>query len=355
MGEYADHGIRGFTYSRFPSSYLMSFSNQDPLFQRAFDEAGIAMALTELDGRWLHVNRALCELVGYTPEELHRFTCQDITHPDDIGKDLAHMRDLLDGRAESYRIEKRLVDRRGRIIHVAWTSSLLREGNGDPRLFISQVQEFTGVRRPEASSEDLFQLPLALHFVAGFDGYFKKLSRSWSDALGYPVEALLNRPYLDFVHPADRRRTLEEAAKVENGHEAALFENRYQHADGSYRWLLWTAIPILDDKLVYGVAIDYTSRKQIELELIGTLQRQRRLYEELHSATSQIQQLRSGLVKVCAWTKRIYHDGKWISAEAFLRDHLQLSLTHGMSDEGAEKFLSEVGDGEWKFPSGHAT
>jgi PAS domain S-box-containing protein len=319
----------------------MGASEHDPLFRRAFEEAGIAMALIGLDGRWLHVNRALCQLVGYDADELLQLTIKDITHPDDIGTDLQNLQDLLDGKFESYQTEKRYSHRFGHFVPIVLTTSLLRDNEGRPCLFIAQIQELKALKTP-APAEGMFELPVALHFVAGFDRYFKKLSRSWSVVLGHPLETLLSRPFMDFVHPDDRQRTLDESASVESGREAVLFENRYRHANGSYRWLLWTAIPVVAEKLIYGVAIDHTARKKVELELHGALQDQRRLYNELHAATSRIQELRTGLVKICAWTKRVYHDGRWIPTDEFLRDHLQLNVTHGMSEEGAEKFLSDM-------------
>jgi PAS domain S-box-containing protein len=319
----------------------MGASEHDPLFQRAFEEAGLAMALIGLDGRWLHVNRAFCQLVGYTADELRERPIQTITHPEDVGPDLKNVRDLLDGKSESYQIERRFAHRLGHIVKTRLTTSLLRDNDGRLCLFIVQLQDCNALK-DAAAAEGIFELPVALHFVAGFDRCFKKLSRSWSDVLGYSLETLLSRPFIDFVHPDDRQRTLDESASVESGHEAVLFENRYRHANGTYRWLLWTAIPVVAEKLIYGVAIDHTARKKVELELYGALQDQRRLYSELHAATSRIQELRSGLVKICAWTKRVYHDGRWISTDEFLRDYLQLNVTHGMSEEGAEKFLSDM-------------
>ena len=298
------------------------------------------MALVDLDGRWLHVNRALCHLLGFSEEEMRARTFKDVTHPDDLDADVARVQELLDGGKESYRVPKRYINRDGEVIHVLLTVSVLRDDENRPKHFIAQIQDISG-REALSPIDGMPELPRALHFVAGFDGYFKKLSRTWSEVLGHSVETLLSKPYIEFVHPEDRAKTIEQAKKVASGEESVLFENRYQHLDGTYRWLLWTTISAAAEKSIYGVAIDYTERKQLELALLNSLQEQQRLYEELDAATSRIQKLRNGLVRICAWTKRIYHEGRWISTDEFLSEHLQLNLTHGIYDEAVEKYKSD--------------
>lgn len=291
------------------------------------------MALVALEGRFMHVNRALCQLVGYSEEELLARTFQDITHPDDLEADVDYAKQLIRGEADSYQMQKRYFHRSGRTVWILLTGSIVRDEAKQPQFFIAQIQDITEWTRAKEVADLIFELPIALHFIAGFDGYFKKLSTSWSQVLGHSVEELLARPYLDFVHPEDRAQTIEQAGKVADGRETVLFENRYRHADGSYRWILWTSISLTENGLIYGVALDYTSRKQMEIELHLAMEKQRALYEELESSTRKIQELRSGLLTVCAWTKRIQHEGKWLSPDEFLRDHLHFPLTHGISDD----------------------
>jgi len=80
-------------------------------FRRSFDDAAIGMALVGRDGRWLQVNRSLCEMVGYPEEELLEKTFQDITHPDDLEKDLEQVRRLRAGEIRTYQMEKRYFHR----------------------------------------------------------------------------------------------------------------------------------------------------------------------------------------------------------------------------------------------------
>ena len=98
--------------------------------------------------------------------------------------------------------------------------------------------------------------------VSGFDGYFKRLNPAWERTLGYTIEELLARPYLDFVHPDDRSHTVSEAERAKGGLVVINFENRYRHKDGTYRWLEWAAVPYPSEQVAYAAARDITERKE---------------------------------------------------------------------------------------------
>ena len=109
-----------------------------------------------------------------------------------------------------------------------------------------------------------FSLSVDMFCIADFNGYFKELSDMWETVLGHPKEEMLQRPYLDFIHPEDRRKTSMEAAQNAQGVRTLSFENRYRCKDGSYKWLLWAAKPVTEERLIYIVARDITQRKEAE-------------------------------------------------------------------------------------------
>jgi diguanylate cyclase (GGDEF)-like protein/PAS domain S-box-containing protein len=119
-------------------------------FASAFEYAAIGMALVAPDGRWLKVNRALCEVVGYSEAELSSQTFQDITHPDDLEADLRQVRRMLAGEIQSYQMEKRYFHKQGHVIWVLLSVSLVRNEGGEPLYFISQIQDIS--RRKEAEA-----------------------------------------------------------------------------------------------------------------------------------------------------------------------------------------------------------
>jgi PAS domain S-box-containing protein len=108
------------------------------------------MALVSPNGHWLKVNRALCHLTGYTAAELSRRTFQDITHPDDLDRDLEHLQEMLAGKIPSYQMEKRYFHKDGRIVWVLLSVSLIRGPQRAPLHFISQIQDITKRKNAEA-------------------------------------------------------------------------------------------------------------------------------------------------------------------------------------------------------------
>ena len=127
-----------------------SSQESEQRFRRAFDHSAIGMALVSLDGQWLQVNRALCEIVGYPPEVLFTRTFQDITHPDDIEADLAMVQQLLDGSIQAYNLEKRYIRADGRETWALLTASLVRDTEGRPLYFVSQVLDMDEWKRADA-------------------------------------------------------------------------------------------------------------------------------------------------------------------------------------------------------------
>ena len=124
-------------------------------FRNAFDYAAIGMALVSPQGGWLRVNRSLCDLVGYTERELLESNFQAVTHPDDLGNDLANLYRLLQGETPTSHVEKRYVHRLGQIVWALNSVSLVRDSDDQPAHFIFQIQDITERKRAEAALQSL--------------------------------------------------------------------------------------------------------------------------------------------------------------------------------------------------------
>ncbi len=124
-------------------------------FEAAFRAAPHGVAIVGLDGSFLHVNHKLTEIVGYAAEELVAITFQEITHPDDLDADLAQVGALLAGEIDSYEMEKRYFTRRGHLIWVLLAVAIVRDEDGSPRHFISQIQDISERKRLEVHTYEL--------------------------------------------------------------------------------------------------------------------------------------------------------------------------------------------------------
>ena len=118
-------------------------------FRSAFQNSAIGMALVGLDGRWIKVNNSLCQIVGYTEEELRGKTFQDITHPDDLQSDLDFVARLLAGEIDHYQMEKRYFHKDGHAIWVRLSVSLIRGAQDNPIHFVSQMEDVTARKLAE--------------------------------------------------------------------------------------------------------------------------------------------------------------------------------------------------------------
>lgn len=112
-------------------------------FRRAFDDAAIGMALVALDGRFLQVNLALCEITGYSEDELLGSFFQDITHPDDINADLEYIRQVLAEERRTYQMEKRYIHKSGHLVWGLLGVSVVKDQQGNSLYFVTQVQDIS--------------------------------------------------------------------------------------------------------------------------------------------------------------------------------------------------------------------
>jgi PAS domain S-box-containing protein len=145
--------IRGavvvFTDVTEPRRVEEELSQSSEQLRTAFENAPIGIALVAPDGRFLKVNHSLCEIVGYSEGELLARDFQSITHPDDLDADLAQARQVLDGALRSYQMEKRYFHKDGRVVWIMLSVSLVRDRQGRPIHFISQIQDVSQRKRAE--------------------------------------------------------------------------------------------------------------------------------------------------------------------------------------------------------------
>lgn len=116
---------------------------KDKIFENIFSHASNGIAIVALDFRWVKVNQSLMDLLGYSEDEFYNMTFNDITHKEDLQKDMLQMSRLIDGEIEDYKIEKRYFHKTGKIIWVLLSVSMQTDELGNPMYFITQIMEIT--------------------------------------------------------------------------------------------------------------------------------------------------------------------------------------------------------------------
>jgi PAS domain S-box-containing protein len=156
-----------------------------------------------------------------------------------------------------------------------------------------------------------------------FNGRFKRLNPAWERTLGFTREELMSRPFIEFVHPDDRERTLAQNAQVRDGGQALAFENRYLCKDGSYRWFRWNAAPDAAERVIYSMARDVTESKQAEDE-------RERLVRELQDALAEVKTLQE-ILPICSYCKKIRDDEDyWHTVENYFDRHTTTRFSHSI-------------------------
>src|SRR5581483_6286433 len=206
-------------------------------------------------GRFVQVNRALCDIVGYGPDDLLATTIQDVTHPDDLAIDREPVEGLLSGKSGAYQIEKRYLHRSGRIVQGRLSASLVRDDAGQPLYFVSQIQDVTpykaagaALRASEARFRAAFSdAPIGMALTTP-DGRFVQVNRALCDIVGYAERDLLARSFPDVTHPDDRDADREQMARLLAGDATAYqHEKRYVRGDGRLVWVEFSASVVRDE------------------------------------------------------------------------------------------------------------
>ena len=124
-------------------------------FRRVFEQGPLGIEIVNLDYRLLAVNQKLCEITGYTSEELTKLSFVDITHPEDVDKDVAQAAALARGDIPYYQMQKRYIKNNKEIAWINLTATIIRNNQNEPMYFLSMVEDITARKKTEQEEEDL--------------------------------------------------------------------------------------------------------------------------------------------------------------------------------------------------------
>ena len=267
---------------------LQALEESDERFKATFEQAAVGIAHVALNGSWLRLNQRLCDILGYTVEELTRRTFQEITHPDDLESDLAQVKQVLAKELSSYSMEKRYFHKDGSIIWVNLTVSLVRDVSGEPKYFISVIQDISDRKQVEAkfrASEQRFRraivnapLPIAIY---NDSGEMLHLSKGWTQITGYSADEISTiESWTEKAYGEDKDFVAEQIYQLfdQEPPSSDKTEGLIQTKSGEKRTWQFHSMPIgkLDSgqKLAMGIAADITDLKLAQAELAQKLQQQ---------------------------------------------------------------------------------
>ena len=338
-------------------------------FVATFEHAAAGMSHVTLDGRLLHVNRAFCQLVGYTSDELQKMRFADITAAEDIAPDQRLLAQTLAGQRDRYSLEKRYIHKKGHTVWAQLTVALVRQPNGLPDHFISVVQDIGATKAAEQVMRAQERLLRQAQILAGFASWEWNISGNIFRTLGDSHQRL-GLSQVSFTGPdLHKHMPSSEHARINAEWVAALkgekiYNTSYRmRLDGKDRWFTARAEFERDTEgravRAFGVIQEITERKRTENQihrLNASLEqriqeRTRELkdaYDELESYSYAVaHDLRSPLRVINGFAQALEEDSP--SLDAGSRKHLDriknASVNMGLLIDGLLK-LSQFGRGE---------
>jgi len=248
-------------------------------FRTAFDSANTGICLVSLNGNLIRVNNKMSEIFGYSVEELERMTVNDIALPEDRDLSPQFMKKAVDGEVKGSVFEKRYRSKEGKIVWGQVSSALVRDADGEPLYFISQVQDITerkrteeALRESEAKYRTLVEQSL-LGIVMVQDGRVVYVNHVMEDRGGYSLgelSAMSQERLMEIIHPEDRDTVRSRMLnRLSGSEEPERNECRFIAKDGSVYWadVHTTIVEYLGKPAIYMFVVDISERKKAEAAL----------------------------------------------------------------------------------------
>jgi PAS domain S-box-containing protein len=242
-----------------------------------FRDAAIGMAMVSMEGEFLQVNPALCEYLGFSEKELVGKTVRDVTYVEDWQLTARKMEGLKAGESID-RFEKRYRHRNGSLLWAETRAVMVRDGEGRPSHFVSQLVDITArktaelaLRRSEARFRTLTERSTDLILIVDSRGGVQYKSLNVEHVLGFPEKVGAGENVAELVHPDDRAELdllfmegVEQPGAIRKG------EVRLRHRSGAWRTMEAVARNLVGDPAIHGVVLnlrDITERKEAEAAL----------------------------------------------------------------------------------------
>jgi len=287
-------------------------------FRGTFEQAAVGIAHVSLEGRFLRVNRKLCEIVGYSEDEILDLSFQDITHADDLDADLEHLHQVLNGEIETYSMDKRYYRKDGSIVWINLTVALVLEGS-TPDYYVSVIQDVSkrkqaedNLTKSEAKYRELVDNSIVGVFNSTPDGQFLFVNNALAQIFDFdsPEQMIAEGSLPRWADSKQREQLISNLRQY--GSVKSFEAETITHAGRELTVLVSVK---LQGDIISGMVMDITERKQIEKKL-----------KESHEFTSHIlSSIPEAIfsVKVPERTIEWIHDSYGILGSGESPDHLK--------------------------------
>ncbi len=258
---------------------------QEARYQSVFEQAAVGLARAKLDNRLLQVNQKLCDILGYSRDELLNLRYEDLTHPDDLERELPLIRQLLAGKTNSYSLEKRYIRKDNSLVWATLAVSLDYNSAGQPVGLIGAVEDISDRKQAEDALVDreerlraFFEASMDAVLLTAPDGSILAANRAAQDMFGLTEQEIIAAGREGLVDTSDPRLPILLEERVRTGRTRG--ELRYRRSDGSHFEAEMSSglyQGAQDRTLTSMVIRDITERKQAEKARLRSLNLQNKL------------------------------------------------------------------------------
>lgn len=250
----------------------VALAESEQRFRTAFEQAAVGIAHVAPDGGWLRVNQKLCDIVGYSSEDLLGLTFRDITYSDDLEASLEYVDQMLNREIDSYSIEKRYVRNDGSAVWCNVTVSLTWQPSGEPSYFIGVIEDISqrkeaeeAVKREKTFSDVTIDSLPGVFYLLNQDLRFLRWNGNFETATGYTAGEIPQLAPMDLFPDEEKNRAARAIQEVIETGQATL-EADFVAKDGTrFPYLFTGRRLVLDNQTcVLGMGIDITDRKRAE-------------------------------------------------------------------------------------------
>ena len=277
-------------------------------FRVMFENAGIGIGMIGMDRRPLEANTALIKMTGYSPEEFFQLSGVELSYPEDADIGVPELKQVLEGKLDSYQIEKRYVRKNGDPYWVRLTNSVVRDPDGKPQYFVTMIEDIDAqkhaaeeLRKSQARFQAIFHNVAVGVAVMSLDRKAIEVNSTAEKIMGYPLEELQKIDPRALALPEDRGMDTNLFPElIEGKRNSYVMERRYRRKDGNVFWarVNYSLVRDLEGKPDYliGIVEDIDEQKRVEERLAEQeaeylLTLQQRVTERTHELEAANQRL----------------------------------------------------------------